>query len=194
VRFGNVLGSSGSVVPIFQKQIDAGGPVTVTHPEMQRFFMTIPEASQLVMQAGAIGQGGEIFILDMGEPVRIVDLAMELIRRRGLEAGHDIQIEFTGVRPGEKLYEELSFENEQTQATDDDRIRVWRLPHATNHQIRRMLERMSAAVEGTREQIMVALSQCVPEYVPQTCTSLQGSDQASDLRVLAAAQHSAEAA
>jgi FlaA1/EpsC-like NDP-sugar epimerase len=168
VRFGNVLGSSGSVVPIFRKQIEAGGPVTVTHPEMKRYFMTIPEASQLVMQAGAIGQGGEIFVLDMGRPVKILDLAREMIARSGLKAGEDIQIEFTGIRPGEKLYEELACDNEQTRPTAHPKIRVWQLPVAAEREIKRMLDRLEAITSGSREQIVDAFAQCVPEYRSET--------------------------
>jgi len=173
VRFGNVLGSSGSVVPIFRKQIEAGGPVTVTHPDMRRFFMTIPEASQLVMQAGAIGRGGEIFVLDMGEPVRIVELAEEMIRRSGLRVGVDIAIEFTGIRPGEKLSEELSGQNERTQPTTHPKIRIWQLPTASALQTRRMVEDLSAVVNGTREQILSALARAVPEYAPDGIESPQ---------------------
>ncbi|TGE34856.1 polysaccharide biosynthesis protein [Desulfosporosinus fructosivorans] len=124
VRFGNVLGSRGSVIPTFKKQIAKGGPVTVTHPEMVRFFMTIPEAAQLVVQAGAMAQGGEIFILDMGKPVKIVDLARDLIRLSGLEVDVDIKIEYTGIRPGEKLYEELLTAEEGTTSTRHQRIFV----------------------------------------------------------------------
>ena len=166
VRFGNVLGSSGSVVPIFQKQIDAGGPVTVTHPDMKRYFMTIPEASQLVMQAGAVAQGGEIFVLDMGQPMRILDLAQELIRRNGLRVDEDIFIEFTGVRPGEKLYEELSADNEQTRPTAHPKISVWQLPPADPDEVAQGLEILAGATQGTTADAIAALSRCVPEYRP----------------------------
>jgi FlaA1/EpsC-like NDP-sugar epimerase len=171
VRFGNVLCSSGSVVPIFQRQIEAGGPVTVTHPEMMRYFMTIPEASQLVMQAGAIGQGGEIFVLDMGSPVRILHLAQELIRRNGLRPGEDIPIRFSGVRPGEKLFEELAGPDERTRPTMHPKIRVWELPPADPAQVNAGLELLAGAAGGSRDEVVRALQQCVPEYRPDRVES-----------------------
>jgi FlaA1/EpsC-like NDP-sugar epimerase len=126
VRFGNVIGSSGSVIPLFQEQIKKGGPVTVTHPEVTRFFMTIPESAQLILQAGAMGEGGEIFILDMGTPIKIFDLAKDLIRLSGFEPGRDIEIKFNGLRPGEKLYEELITEGEGIVKTPHEKIFVLR--------------------------------------------------------------------
>ena len=122
MRFGNVLGSSGSVIPIFRRQIERGGPVTVTHPEMTRFFMTIPEAVSLIVQAGSIGRSGQVFVLDMGEPVSIVELAKNMIQLSGKEPGRDIAIEFTGVRPGEKLHEELWGDGETVGETPHPKI------------------------------------------------------------------------
>jgi len=165
VRFGNVLGSAGSVIPIFREQLAAGGPVTVTHPEMTRYFMTIPEASQLVLQAGAMGDGGEIFILDMGEPVRIVDLARDLITLSGLRPGEDIEIRFSGVRPGEKLYEELSTDTEHADKTKHPKVFIGRLkPHeweAVDLSVSKLCE---LATEGDAEKIRQALGEIVPEY------------------------------
>jgi FlaA1/EpsC-like NDP-sugar epimerase len=177
VRFGNVLGSSGSVVPIFRKQIEAGGPVTVTHPDMRRFFMTIPEASQLVMQAGAIGQGGEVFVLDMGQPIRILDLANHMIGRASLTPGRDIAIEFTGVRPGEKLEEELAADNEQTRPTAHAKIRVWQLPPADPEQVRAAIGDLAEVMDGPREQVIAALRRAVPEYQPEAARRA-GADRA----------------
>jgi FlaA1/EpsC-like NDP-sugar epimerase len=167
VRFGNVLGSSGSVVPIFRRQVERGGPVTVTHPEMRRYFMTIPEASQLVLQAGAIGQGGEIFVLDMGQPVRILDLAEEMIRLAGKTPNDEIAIEFTGVRPGEKLFEELAGDSERTRPTAHEKIRVWELPAASGEQVELGLARLAGVVDGPREGAINALMDVVAEYRPE---------------------------
>jgi len=186
VRFGNVLGSSGSVIPIFRKQIEAGGPVTVTHPDMKRYFMTIPEASQLVMQAGAIGQGGEIFVLDMGRPIKILDLAQEMIKKSGLVLDEDIQIQITGIRPGEKLYEELACDNEQTRPTAHQKIRVWQLPTASAPQIKRTLDLLGSVTAGAREEVIFALAQCVPEYQPESIRLPRTSSPSTDIQHAAA--------
>lgn len=165
VRFGNVLGSRGSVIPLFKKQIQRGGPVTITHPEMTRFFMTIPEAVSLVIQAGAMGEKGEVFILDMGEPVKIYDLAMELIRLSGFRPELDIPIAFTGIRPGEKLYEEILTEEEGTSATKHKRIYVGR-PNGVNwEQLPEDLAFLDKWVtQADRYKVVEKLQQMVPKY------------------------------
>ena len=165
VRFGNVLGSEGSVVPIFKKQIAEGGPVTITHPEMKRYFMTIPEASQLVLQAATMGRGGEIFVLDMGEPVKIVDLARELITLSGFRPGEDIEMVFTGPRAGEKLFEELSIEGEDMQRTRHPKISIWKNIPMDRASLRRGIsELIDMAKSQSHNQIAQKIKELVPEY------------------------------
>ncbi len=170
VRFGNVLDSAGSVVPIFRSQIAAGGPVTVTHPEMKRFFMTIPEASQLVIQAGAMGSGSEIFVLHMGEPEKIVDLARDMIRLSGLELGRDIEIEFTGVRPGEKLYEELHCDGETHSRTSHPKIMIAEANVVGLSRVRDAISHLRQVCDGDPREILEALQSAVVQYHPEPVT------------------------
>ncbi len=165
VRFGNVLGSRGSVVPIFKRQIEMGGPLTVTHPEVVRFFMTIPEAVQLVLQASAASSGGDIFHLDMGEPVRIADLAANMIRLSGFEPGRDIEIKFVGLRPGEKLYEELLIDGEDVRPTEHPRVRVMRA--ADNGVSAGWIEAVMQHIEARDTPGLITLIRAaVPEFTP----------------------------
>lgn len=164
VRFGNVLGSSGSVVPIFKRQIAAGGPVTVTHPDVTRYFMTIPEAVGLVLQASILGQGGEIFVLDMGQPVKIVDLAKQMIELSGFKVGDDIEIKFTGLKPGEKLYEELQHKTEQYTATDHPRIMRFTTNAMFSESGVQELSQHLYDLEPTA--LKQLLKRLVPEYTP----------------------------
>jgi len=175
VRFGNVLGSSGSVIPIFQEQIKNGGPVTVTDPDMERYFMSIPEASQLILQAGSLGIGGEVFILDMGEPIKIIDIANELIRLSGYEPELDIPIEFTGTRPGEKKIEELSLPSEQLDKTKHDKIFVLNDTDITNEKLSNIIkgiEGLKLELSGrTPNQVRSILSSILPEYKPDLASN-----------------------
>ena len=164
VRFGNVLGSSGSVIPIFRRQIADGGPVTVTHPDIIRYFMTIPEAVSLVLQCGALAQGGEIFLLDMGEPVRILDLAENMIRLSGLKPYEDIDIVFTGLRPGEKLYEELLIDEDNIKKTSKEGIFVATLPMVDVEVLHTQLAEMKHLLEDSGSDVRCLLQEIVPEY------------------------------
>lgn len=167
VRFGNVLGSNGSVIPLFKKQIEAGGPVTVTHPDIIRYFMTIPEAVSLVLQAGAYAKGGEIFVLDMGEPVKILDLAKNLIRLSGHKPGDDIKIEFTGLRPGEKLYEEMLMDEEGLQDTENKLIHIGKPIDIDEDDFMKQLEQLRDYVVEEPDDIREWVQRIVPTYKPK---------------------------
>jgi FlaA1/EpsC-like NDP-sugar epimerase len=166
VRFGNVLGSNGSVIPRFREQIQKGGPVTVTHPEVIRYFMTIPEASQLVLQAGSMGNRGEIFILDMGEPVKILELAEEMIRLSGFRPYKDIDIRFTGLRPGEKLFEELLLDLEGIRPTHHPKIRIAAPIEFTNQLLfqNKLNTLFSLAKANKNKEIYDLFKEIIPEY------------------------------
>ena len=166
VRFGNVLGSNGSVIPLFKKQIEQGGPVTVTHPDIIRYFMTIPEAVSLVLQAGYYAKGGEIFILDMGEPVRIDDMARNLIRLSGYEPDVDIKVEYTGLRPGEKLYEELLMKEEGLQDTDNKLIHIGKPIEMDDELFKKQLERLDKAYRAEVTYMKELVAEIVPTYHP----------------------------
>jgi FlaA1/EpsC-like NDP-sugar epimerase len=164
-RFGNVLGSNGSVIPLFKKQIERGGPVTVTHPEITRYFMTIPEACQLVLEASAMGNGGEIFIFDMGKSVKVADLAKKMIRLSGLEPGKEIDIVFTGLREGEKLYEELLNQKENTIPTHHEKILIAKVGEYDYSYINSMISLFYDLLDDKNELKMVALmKEIVPEF------------------------------
>jgi len=180
VRFGNVLGSRGSVILTFKRQIAAGGPITITHPEMQRYFMTIPEAVQLVLQAATLGQQGEVFMLDMGEPVKIVDLARDMIRLSGLEEGRDIDIVYTGVRPGEKLFEELFADGEHYRPTSHDKLFIAHGAHNhTPSDLVHTIDQLEQGVASDSEpDLLWLIQQLVPTY--QGTTSLPVRVEAQD--------------
>jgi len=168
VRFGNVLGSRGSVIPLFRQQIRQGGPVTVTHPEVKRYFMTIPEAAQLVLQAGGMAENGAVYVLDMGEPVRIVDLAEELIRLSGFEPGKDIEIVITGLRPGEKLFEELLTAEEGTTASRHEKIYVAKNSGIPEEKLDLLLKELfDAARKRDGQSIRKVFKKLIPTYNPQ---------------------------
>jgi FlaA1/EpsC-like NDP-sugar epimerase len=167
VRFGNVLNSRGSVIPIFREQIKRGGPIEVTHPEMKRYFMLTSEACLLVLQAGAMGQGGEVFVLDMGKPVKIIDLAKEMIKLSGLQLDKDIAIVFTGIRPGEKLFEEMLTAEEGTVATQNKKIFTAKLSETNLVDLERKIKILSdITAQSKRSEIIRALTDIVPLFKP----------------------------
>jgi len=179
VRFGNVLGSAGSVIPIFKDQIKGGGPLTVTDPQMTRYFMTMPEAARLVMHAGGLGRSGEIFILDMGNPVRIVDLAEDLIRLSGFEPYTDIDIVFTGIRQGEKMFEELEISGEDLLKTRHPKIFIGKIASYEQDQVSRILDRLRSASESSDViEIRATLSEFIPEakLSPQVSSDVESTE------------------
>jgi FlaA1/EpsC-like NDP-sugar epimerase len=164
-RFGNVMGSNGSVVPLFSKQIEAGGPVTVTHPEITRYFMTIPEACELVLEAGFMGRGDEIYVFDMGNPIKIADLAHQMIQLSGLVPGKDIKIVYTGLRPGEKLYEELLSDKENTLPTYHQKIKI---AQVEKHDYTQLTSRIDSLLKSiytkSKQEVIDFFKEIVPEY------------------------------
>lgn len=171
-RFGNVLGSNGSVIPLFEKQLKKGGPLTVTHPDITRYFMTIPEACQLVQEAAVMGRGGEIYVFDMGKPVKIIDLAIRMIRLKGYKYPQDINIEITGLRPGEKIFEELLANNENTSKTHHDKIMIARVntedAEIKREKIEYLCKQVVTPVGYHNPMLLVELvKEIVPEYISQ---------------------------
>jgi len=165
-RFGNVLGSNGSVIPLFKKQIEVGGPLTVTHKNITRYFMTIPEACQLVLEAGIMGNGGEIYVFDMGASIKIYDVAIKMIQLSGLKFPEDIDIEISGLRPGEKLYEELLANNENTQPTYHEKIMIAKVPTINTSEVKLKIEEICEVnLESDNFKVVSLLKELVPEYL-----------------------------
>jgi len=166
-RFGNVLGSNGSVIPLFKRQIETGGPITVTHKDVIRYFMTIPEASQLVLEAASMGLGGEIFVFDMGKPIRIYDLALNMIALSGLKYPEDIDISITGLRPGEKIFEELLADGEKTKPTYHEKIMIAKCKTENIIDLERKIKELCALGPSTQNiEIVSKIKDLVPEYIP----------------------------